>query len=185
MVKNIVKFLIGFIVLLTVLVVGFCVYVINADNSSIPMISMLNSLVGDAGLFTTLSNVGSVMGKVDADTISSITAIAQDTQKVNEITSAIQNIDPATLVEVSNIIKDIDPEIVTEFKEIINNVDITSISNATDVNQVLEVVDLATIVEITDLVGELDTTTKDSLQQQIDTVIGDADVSSLVAKFLK
>lgn len=182
---KVVKFLIGFFIAITIIVVGFCIYVINADNSSNEMISMLNSLVGEDDVFTTISNVNSLMSKVDVETINSINAIASDSQKMNELSSALSNIDTSTLVEMNNIVQNIDPEIVTEFKEIIDGVDIGSLSSSSNVGQVLEVVDLSTIVEITDLVSELDTQTKSDLQEQLDGVIQDAEVSALLSKLLQ
>lgn len=182
---KVVKFLIGFFITVTIIVVGFCIYVINADNSSNPLISTLNSLVGQDDVFTTLSNVGTLMNKVDMDTINTINEIANDSQKMDEIKSAIKSIDTATLVEMNNIVQNIDPEIVSDFKEIISDVDINSLTSTSDVSQVLDVLDLSTIVEITDLVGELDTQTKVDLQTQLDGVIQDDDVSSLIAQFLK
>lgn len=179
---KVVKFLIGFFIAITIIVVGFCIYVINADNSSNPIISTLNSLVGQDDVFTTISNVSTLMGKVDMDTINTINEIASDSQKMSDITGAIKNIDTTTLVELSDIVQNIDPEIVSDFKEIISDVDINSLTSTSDV---LDVLDLSTIVELTNLASELDTQTKVDLQSQIDSVIQDDDVSSLIAQFLK
>lgn len=182
---KVVKFLIVFIIVLTVAVVGFCFYVINADNSSNPVISNLNSLIGDDDIFTALSNIGTLAGKVDMDTINSLNEIANDSEKLNELSNALSSIDTNTLVEVNNIVQNIDPEIVSEFKDIIGDVDISSLSSSSDVSEVLEVVDLSTIVELSELVSELDPQTKEDLQAQIDSVVQDEDVSALISKFLK
>lgn len=181
---KVIKFLIGFVITITIIVVGFCFYVINSDNSSNKYISMLNSLAGSDGVFTTLANVSSLMSKVDMETIDIITEIASDKEKVNQITNAISNIDTETIVEVTNIVKNIDPEIVSEFKDIVGDIDINSLTTATNTSDILEVVDLSTIVELTDIVSELDTQTKVDIQNQIDNVIQDSDVSKLFAQFL-
>lgn len=182
---KVIKFLIGFIITITVIVVGFCIYVINADNSTNPIISTLNSLIGDDDIFTTISNVNKIMDKVDMDTINSIKEIASDSQKLNDISESINDVDFKTLIEINSIVQNIDPDIIDGFKDIVEEMDINSLATADDVGEVFEVIDLSTMVEISDLLSDLDNQTKTDIQNQVDNIIGDDDVSNLISSLLK